>query len=181
VLRLMVQLDWLAQDTAKVAAHAFLPLVSVVIGELGPAGAEFAARRERLLESVVAPGDPRWMQLYLDACHRRRAERLGPHLARLRRIVFTKHHDIGGQHYAYTEDVSDSPYNDNNPFPSSGKLCLLEMGSLYGTVRTLLDEPEGIIRDPEVSYDGQRILFAWRKSMTADDYHLYEMTVTDGR
>ena len=180
-LKLMIRLDWLEQDAAKASVHGFLPLASAVIDELGPAGAKLAARREKMLESTVAPSDPRWMQLYLDACDRRRAARLGPHLETLRRVVFTKHHDIGGQHYAYTEDVSDSPYNDNNPFPHSGKLCLLEMDGLYGTVRTLLDEPNGLIRDPEVSYDGRRILFARRTSMTEDDYHLYEMTVADGR
>jgi hypothetical protein len=121
------------------------------------------------------------MELYLEACHQRRAVRMGPHAARFPRIVFTKHHDIGGQHYAYTEAVSDSRYDDNDPFPPGGQLCLLEMDGLYGTVRTLIDQPDGLVRDPDVSYDGRRILFAWRKSMTDDDYHLYEMTAADGR
>jgi len=116
--------------------------------------------------------DSCWMDLYLDACHKRRALRMGPHVDKFPKIVFTKHHDIGGQHYAYTEDVSDSPYRDNNPFPNTGKLCLFEMDGLYGTSRVLLDEPKGLIRDPDVSYDGQRILFAWRKSMDHEDVKL---------
>ncbi len=149
------------------------------MNSLGRKRADFVARQEKLLADGVAESDGRWRELYLDACHARRVARLTPHLDDLRRVVFTKHHDIGGQHYAYTEDVSDSPYNDNNPFPPSGQLCLLEMDGVYGRVRTLLDEPQGLIRDPAVSYDGQRILFAWRKSMTEDDYHLYEMSVGD--
>ena len=32
---------------------------------------------------------------------------LGPFRDRIRFIVFTKHFDIGGSHYAYTETVSD--------------------------------------------------------------------------
>ena len=180
-LKLMIRLDWLGQDAGKRASLGFAPLGANVIGQLGPAGAELAARRKELLESNISPADPRWMNLYLAACDVRRKVRLGPHSAALGEVIFTKHHDLGGQHYAYTEDVSDSPYNDNNPFPPSGKLCLLEMDGAYGTVRTLLDEPEGLIRDPAVSYDGRRVLFAWRKSMTEDDYHLYEMTVADGR
>ncbi|HYW78371.1 MAG TPA: hypothetical protein VE890_02305, partial [Thermoguttaceae bacterium] len=179
-LRLMIHLDWLQQDREDATAIGFLPLATLVIDELAAAGGPLAARRDQMLASVVSPGDPRWMQLYLDACDRRRAELLRPHADVLQTIVFTKHHDIGGQHYAYTEDVSDSPYRDNNPFPNTGKLCLLEMDGAYGKVRTLIDEPEGLIRDPEVSFDGKRILFAWRKSMTEDDYHLYEMTVDDG-
>ena len=47
-----------------------------------------------------------------------------------------------------------------------------------GKVKTLLDCPEGIIRDPEISYDGKRVLFSMRKNK-ADDYHIYEMTLAD--
>ena len=177
--RLMIQLDWLRQDAAGAAVDGFRTIAATVIDQLGPAGADFTARHKELAAGDAPPTDGRWMELYLEACHRRRAVRLEPHLDKFRRIVFTKHHDIGGQHYAYTEDVSDSPYNDNNPFPSGGTLCLIEMDDLYGRVRTLLDEPGGLIRDPAVSYDGQRILFARRKSMTDDDYHLYELNLAD--
>ena len=37
-----------------------------------------------------------------------------------------------------------------------------------------------MIRDPDVSYDGRRVLFAWKKSLDRDDYHLYEMDVAGG-
>ena len=49
---------------------------------------------------------------------------------------------------------------------------------MHGTtpcVRTLLEDPTGVIRDPDVSYDGRRMLFAWKKSDRLDDFHLYEM------
>lgn len=47
-----------------------------------------------------------------------------------------------------------------------------------GKIKTLLECPEGIIRDPEISYDGKRVLFSMRKNK-ADDYHIYEMTLAD--
>ncbi|MFP4056542.1 MAG: hypothetical protein ACLF0G_06715 [Candidatus Brocadiia bacterium] len=40
--------------------------------------------------------------------------------------------------------------------------------------RTLVDAPKGVVRDPEVSFDGRRILFAMRRDVE-DDYHLYEV------
>lgn len=180
-LELMIELDWLDQDLRDRPVESFLALASRVVDELGSAAGALAERRDSLLESNVSPADPRWIELYREACGARRAERMGPHLDKFPKIVFTKHHDIGGQHYAYTEDISDSPYNDNNPFPPGGSLCLLDMDGLYGKVRTLVDEPVGLVRDPDVSYDGRRILFARRTSMTDDDYHLYEMTVADGK
>jgi hypothetical protein len=47
------------------------------------------------------------------------------------------------------------------------------------TITTLIDLPEGVARDPEVSYDGRTILFAMRRDR-ADDYHLYEIHADGG-
>ena len=41
-------------------------------------------------------------------------------------------------------------------------------------VKTLLELPEGVARDLDVRFDGQRILFSMRRNIE-DDYHLYEM------
>ena len=183
-LALMIRLDWLEQDAQSRPGENFLALATRVVDQLAAVNNDSAPPLQKRIDELspggVSPFDGRWMDVYLDACDRRRAMRIGPHLHKFPRIVFTRHHDIGGQHYAYTEDVSDSPYDDNNPFPPSGQLCLLEMDGLYGRQRVLIDEPNGLIRDPDVSCDGRRVLFAWRKSMTEDDYHLYEMTVEDG-
>jgi len=108
----------------------------------------------------------------------RRRDLLSSHADQLHRIVFTKHYDLGGSHYAYTEGQSDAQ-NERHFVPGSS-LCVLEMDGLYGTVRTLLDDPGGVIRDPDVSYDGAHILYAHKRSLDEDDYHLYEMTVADG-
>jgi hypothetical protein len=43
-----------------------------------------------------------------------------------------------------------------------------------GEVRTVLDAPEGGIRDPEVHFGGRRIVFSYRPTK-ADDYRIYEV------
>jgi hypothetical protein len=43
-----------------------------------------------------------------------------------------------------------------------------------GEVRTILEAPEGGIRDPEVYFDGKRIVFSYRPTK-ADDYRIYEV------
>ncbi|NQT94264.1 MAG: hypothetical protein HQ559_16000 [Lentisphaerae bacterium] len=40
-----------------------------------------------------------------------------------------------------------------------------------------MQDEDGVFRDPDVSYDGKRILFSWKKSARGDDYHLYEIDV----
>ncbi len=169
--------DWIAWDSRKTGGSDFRSLAESVLNGEASDAAELRRRRDAIVRTGIPAGDEEWRELYFAACRHRRQKRLGPHLDRLRRIVFTKHHDLGGQHYAYTEDVSDSPYNDSNPFPHGGALCLLEMDGIFGSVRVLLEEPDGLIRDPDVSYDGMKILFARRTDMIRDDYHLYEMDV----
>ncbi|MCP4855150.1 MAG: hypothetical protein GY903_11715 [Fuerstiella sp.] len=107
---------------------------------------------------------------------------LEPFRDRIQRIVFTKHFDMGGSHYAYTDAVSDedilNPHGTVKEFNFTGgsSLCLLEIGDDYDIKQTtLLHDEDGVFRDPDVSFDGQRILFAWKKSARDDDYHLYEM------
>ena len=113
-----------------------------------------------------------------------RARLLGPFREKLRRVVFTKHFDMGGSHYAYTDAVSDEDIL--NPggvkkefnFKPGSSLCMLSMDEgLNVWETTLIHDANGVIRDPDVSYDGTRILFAWKKSARDDDYHLYEMDV----
>ncbi len=171
--------DWAAQDALYAGGALQPPVVRRPIDELGRAGRDLAARFEDLMQSSVPASDPRWLDLYRTACDRRREARLAPHLAALRRVVFTKHFDMGGSHYAYTEGQSDAQAERH--FQPGSALCILQMAGRYGTVRTLIDDPKGVIRDPDVSYDGGRILFAWKKSDREDDYHLYEMTVADGQ
>jgi hypothetical protein len=130
--------------------------------------------------AFVAAVDVRAAAAESDPVLRRRL--LAPHRDRIQRIVFTKHFDMGGSHYAYTDAVSNE--DTLNPggtvkefnFQGGSSLCLLEIDEncdIHET--TLLQDEDGVFRDPDVSYDGRRILFSWKKSARADDYHLYEM------
>jgi len=176
--------DWIAQDFAGSEARAFTSdsgaaaearAVSAATDELGPQGEALAAECGHLIDQGVPAKDPRWRALYVRAARARRERRLAGLLRRGRRVVFTKHYNLGGSHYAYTEGQSDAQAERH--FRPGSALCLWEHDGLTGRLVTLLDDPKGVIRDPDVSYDGKRILFAWKKSDRKDDYHLYEMDV----
>ncbi|MEA3224809.1 MAG: hypothetical protein U9Q07_02580 [Planctomycetota bacterium] len=177
-----VEWDWVEQDCGadffkwlggQTDTAIEKKMIRKVLGKLGPAGNKPARDFERLCESRVSSTDRRWLDLYVGACEMRRAIRLKPLLEKCGRIVFTKHFNMGGSHYAYTEAQSDAQHERN--FVPGSALCVLELKGNYGSVRTLINDPEGVIRDPDVSFDGKRILFAWKKSDMEDDYHLYEM------
>lgn len=102
--------------------------------------------------------------------------------------VVVRHRQLGASHYAYTEALAeDLGHNNQDPegseavFNPGSELVLVTIidngDGTYKTVEEqLLESKKGVIRDPDVSADGERILFSWKQSST-DDYHLYEMTL----
>jgi hydrazine synthase alpha subunit-like protein len=182
-----IQTDWMRQDAPGAdplpwfdqAGMAFEEkLFDTALQELGTDAKPFAEERSSLLKEPDATDSDRWLGLYTKTCEKRRALRLKPLLEKWPHIVFTKHYNMGASHYAYTEGLSDA--QNERHFKPGASLCALEFDGVWGKVHTLLDDPKGVIRDPDVSYDGQRILFSWKKSDREDDYHLYEMQADSG-
>jgi hypothetical protein len=183
-----VQWDWAEQDGGEALrawfgddSHAEIEkkMIRKVLEELGADAGDLQNQFDGLARSEVRPDSRDWLDLYVSACERRRVTRLKPLLARFPRIVFTKHHNIGGTHYAYTEAQSDA--QRERCFNPGAGLHILEMNGAYGAVHTLLDDPTGFIRDPDVSLDGRKILFSWKKSDRRDDFHLYEIDAISGK
>ncbi len=54
------------------------------------------------------------------------------------------------------------------------KLCRMDLRT--GEIKVLLEDPEGGIRDPNVYYDGKKILFSYRKG-GEHRHHLYEINI----
>jgi len=58
-------------------------------------------------------------------------------------------------------------------FKGGGALKAVDLGR-PGAVTTLIETATGLIRDPEVRFDGRKVVFAMRKDIK-DDYHIYEI------
>ncbi len=59
-------------------------------------------------------------------------------------------------------------------YGDGGRLCRLNLRT--GKLTVLLDDPKGGVRDPQMHYDGKKILFSYRPGDTAT-YHLYEINI----
>lgn len=184
--------DWIRQDWGRDPADVFSSadssdaekgMVEKVLHEIGEfdeaVPPEFAERFSALSADRVPGNDSRWLDLYRSACRERRMRRLAVIAEETPEIIFTKHYIMGASHYAYTEDVSDEAYQDFSvDRKPGGQLCRLTVRPDGTTETAVLNEvPDGTIRDPDVSYDGKRILFSMRRSFTEDDFHLYEYSV----
>ncbi|MBQ9371178.1 MAG: hypothetical protein IJU03_03210 [Thermoguttaceae bacterium] len=188
--------DWLMQDepnaesrarlfTASSDGVAELALVDRVLTELrelDAADSALDARRDALASAKASGADARWKEFYRTACEARRRARLADAMEEAPQFVYTKHYVMGASHYAYTEDVTDEAYKDYsvNRQPG-GQLCLATFDENGGvSSKVLVETSTGTIRDPDVSYDGKRVLFSMRTSLDQDDFHLYEHNVETG-
>ncbi|HHW46510.1 MAG TPA: hypothetical protein GXX17_06340 [Clostridiales bacterium] len=103
-------------------------------------------------------------------------------------FIVIRHYQLGGSHYAYTEGLAEEMGNhgvpdgtESNFIPGSQMILvtLRKSGSqVTKTEEVLIDSSTGVVRDPDVSEDGRRVVFSWKKDRY-DDYHLYEMTLAD--
>jgi len=180
-----VESDWLCQDTgADMAAflneaHPGEILYSIISRNPVESDPHTAApgRSPAALDKAAANLES-LLDTYVTICRQRRAARLEKLRATCPQIVFLKNIEHGNAPRA-PMSISTGPYR-GRPFDPGASICLLDLSvDPYGKVETLLHDANGMIRDIDVSFDGRRILFVWKKSATGDDYHLYEMTVRD--
>ncbi len=115
---------------------------------------------------------------YLELCVQRREARLARFLQKEQRVVYSKFRPLRPSFFAYTEALSDARAECN--FIPGSELGVLHMKGIWGEEQCILSSPEGVLRDPDVHFDGEHILFAWKKSAKKDDYHLYEYHVPQG-
>ncbi len=59
-------------------------------------------------------------------------------------------------------------------YGDGGRLCRLNLRT--GELKLLIDDPKGGVRDPQMHYGGEKILFSYRKGGTPT-YHLYEINI----
>jgi len=142
-------------------------LVRKVATELGTNIALPSSRRELLT-------------LYTEFCFKRRAERLAELKKKTRSIIYAKHL-IAGMPYLTTETAS---------CPDGSELRAIELTPDGVKDQPLFDSNNGIVRDPELSFDGKNLLFAWRKTNKNENaegrlipatgnYKIYEMRLAD--
>ena len=102
-------------------------------------------------------------------------------------FVVVRQRQLGGSHYAYTEAISDTivesgtlntPNLEETPYRAGAELVLVELeksgSQVKKTETVLLSDSNGVIRDPDVSEDGTKVLCSWSNQKKSDDYHLYE-------
>ncbi|MCP4312340.1 MAG: hypothetical protein GY790_13835, partial [Bacteroidetes bacterium] len=165
---------WFAEDDNSEIKDEVIDKFKPVLGDHIESGYEKLKKGGKI-------SDKDWLVYYFDLCQERRAIRLATIPEKYRKLVFTKHFDLGGSHYAYTENPTDAPGSekscDHPDYKKGSSLCIFTLDGTYGKTEVIESTESGVIRDPDVSYDGKTILYSKRESRDQDDYHIYEYDV----
>jgi hypothetical protein len=87
-------------------------------------------------------------------------------------VVFATRRVIEEHWYANFGYLAPGP--NQKLYRDGGRLCCLDLRT--GQLTVLLDDPAGGVRDPQVHYDGKKVLFSYRKGGTPN-YLLYEIGI----
>ena len=136
-----------------------------------PNGPEFLARLASLDQAWEMTPGPNRPRLQNELATLRREALLANPLVCGQPILFVVRRQYLPDHHN-TETMFQTGEICAEKFQGGGALKLIDL--LGGKVKTLLELPQGVARDPEVSFDGTRILFSLRRH-PRDDYHLYEI------
>ncbi|MEI6807481.1 MAG: hypothetical protein WCN95_02075 [bacterium] len=153
-----------AGQTAPQALRAAVIDLATTYGTRYPQGAAFLARLEAI-EKQDAPGtSPDFKALQREAL-------LANPLLAGQLLAYVVRAQYRGDHHN-TETMFQTGECNTGSFCGPGALKTLDLKT--GKTNTLVDVPQGIARDPEVRWDGKKIVFSMRKDIK-DDYHIYDI------
>jgi hypothetical protein len=144
-----------------------------------PRGPEFLARLDGLEKrlSQSTPEQAPAVRHELEAL--RRDALIANPLLSAQRLVFVVRHQYRSHYHAIDTLFHTGELNADRGmrphaelFQGGGALKTIDLAT--GRVRTLLETSDGVLRDPEVHFDGRRIVFALRRHRD-EDYHLWEI------
>ncbi|MBN1577775.1 MAG: hypothetical protein JW913_14540 [Chitinispirillaceae bacterium] len=113
---------------------------------------------------------------FQSACHWRRVARMEPY-PELETIMFCRHHNFGNIVVGYHDNVDAK--NADQEWSSNSGLCLLNFKNYYSQFKEILTKKDAVIRDPCISFDAKKVVFAMSGSSKGTGYRLYEMEIDD--
>jgi len=161
-------------------AETLRAAVEHLAGEFGdryPDGAEYLRRLDAFRSRAAEAGPEAKERLVEELDALRREALVANPLVSGRPIVFVVRHQYAPDHHNTGTMFQPGEINAGS-FRVGGAVKLIDFGR-GGAVSTLLELPEGVARDLEVSYDGQKLLLAIRRN-AADTFHVYEMEADGG-
>jgi len=136
-----------------------------------PRGRQFLARIARIRERVAEAKADEEANLAREFVALRREALAANPLVGGRPIVFVVRRQYRSSFHAI-DTLFHTGEQNTARFEGGGAMKTIDLAT--GKVTTLVDVPEGVARDPDVHFDGKRIVFAMRRTIK-EDYHIWEI------
>lgn len=153
------------------ALRAAIDDLSATFGEDYDKGPQFRRRLDDLSRRLDRAQPAQIGQIQIEFVPLRNEALLANPLLTRRPILFVVRPQYKPDHHNTATMFKTDEINTSS-FQGGGAIKILDLGR--GCVTTLIETSDGMVRDPEVHFDGTRILFAMRRNIK-DDYHIYEM------
>jgi len=152
------------QPNSVESLRAAIHNLTATFGRKYPRGKEFLARLDQLDEKATEE----FKKLQHEAL-------VANPLVSGQPILYVSRAQYPGDHHN-TANMFQTDEINTGKYRSRGALKMVDLAD-GGRVTTILDHsPTSTPRDPEVSFDGRKIVFSMRKDIK-DDYHIYEINV----
>lgn len=148
--------------------------LTTTFGARYPHGPQFLARLDAIEPALREAGGAARGKGHADFAALQREALVANPLVSGQPIVFvTRRQYTRGHHNTETFFPNAEHEFNSGRFTPGGALKVIDFAR-GGEVRTVLEVREGVARDPDVHFDGRKILFSMRRN-AADSYHLYEI------
>ena len=86
-----------------------------------------------------------------------------------KQILYVERHQYAGDHHNTATLFQYGEINEHK-FSQGAAIKIFDIDS--GTTRTLIKIDTGIVRDPEISFDGKKVVFSMRKNKEEGRYYI---------
>ena len=137
-----------------------------------PNGREYLARLDRLQNEAEKADGPRGEALRAEFDKLKREALIANPLVSGQPILFVVRPQYPSDHHS-TATLFQTGEVNTDRFIGGGAMKTIHFGR-GGEVKTLVELPGGVARDPDVHFDGKRIVFSMRHDRE-DDYHIHQI------
>jgi len=156
----------------RLALRAAIEDLMTTFGDRYPGGNKYLTKLANIEQRINQPGQVDIAKIEAEFVNLQRESLVANPLVSGQPILFVVRQQYKTDHHNTATMFKTGEINTNS-FHGGGALKTIDLAKV-GDARTLIESAEGVVRDPEVHFDGEKIIFSMRRNIR-DDYHIYEI------
>ena len=156
----------------QLALRAAIKDLMTTFGDRYPGGRGYLTKLSDIERRIDKAGQTDTAKIEAEFVNLQREALIANPLVSGQPILFVVRQQYQADHHN-TATIFKTGEINTNSFHGGGALKTIDLAKV-GDAKTLIESAEGVVRDPEVHFDGEKIIFSMRRNIR-DDYHIYEI------